>query len=102
MSEQNNRAMQCGFCGRTMCRNPHPDAGKPSALLDVGAMWVCVPCIVKSRHMATEREVAARHALEEAVEACAALKEASIDDGKAFDEAKVHVALQLANKVLSK
>ena len=46
---------ECGLCGGPMSRNPHPDAGKPGALLEVGAVWVCVPCTVRSRHGWSER-----------------------------------------------
>ena len=45
--------MTCA-CGLPMSRNPHPDAGKPAALLEVGAVWVCIPCTVKSRHKASQ------------------------------------------------
>ena len=37
-------------CGLPMSVNPHPDAGKVDALLMVGAMHVCIPCTVASRH----------------------------------------------------
>ncbi len=46
-------------CGLPMSRNPHPDAGKPAALLDVGAVWVCSPCTVQGRHKASRRAAAA-------------------------------------------
>jgi len=45
----------CGLCGGPMTRNPHPDAGKPSTLLEVGTMWVCIPCLYRTRHIATQR-----------------------------------------------
>lgn len=37
-------------CGLPMARNPHPDAGKPDVLLNVGATYVCIPCTVRTRH----------------------------------------------------
>lgn len=37
-------------CGLPMTVNPHPDAGKPGALLEIGAMLVCIPCMTSSRH----------------------------------------------------
>jgi hypothetical protein len=42
-------------CGLPMSRNPHADAGNPESLLEVGAVFVCIPCTVKSRHSAHER-----------------------------------------------
>lgn len=37
-------------CGLPLSKNPHPNAGDPKHLLTVGAMWVCIPCTVRSRH----------------------------------------------------
>lgn len=37
-------------CGLPMSRNPHPDAGRVDRYLDVGAVWVCIPCTVRTRH----------------------------------------------------
>ena len=42
-------------CGLSMSMNPHPEAGKPASLLEVGAMMVCIPCTIKSRHKVTQR-----------------------------------------------
>jgi len=42
-------------CGLPMSRNPHTDAGKPSMISEVGAWFVCIPCTVKSRRLATQR-----------------------------------------------
>jgi hypothetical protein len=36
-----------------MSRNPHPDAGKPAVLLNIGAEWVCIPCTIGSRRKAS-------------------------------------------------
>ena len=38
------------FCGLRMTLNPHPDAGKPERLLEVGAVYVCIPCLNKANH----------------------------------------------------
>lgn len=58
--------LQCGICGRwTLTRNPHPDAGKPSTLLTVGAMYECIPCNRKAAHTYAERWHAARRQVEE-------------------------------------
>jgi len=48
--------VECGLCGGPyMVRNPHPDAGKPAELLNVGAVYVCVPCGQKALHRCSER-----------------------------------------------
>jgi hypothetical protein len=51
--------MQCG-CGLTMTQNPHPDAGLPARVAEVGAVWVCIPCTVGALH----RSSAARYRAE--------------------------------------
>lgn len=45
----------CPVCNGPMSRNPHPDAGKPSAFLEVGVQWECIPCTVANRHRWAER-----------------------------------------------
>lgn len=57
-------AWVCVTCGLPMARNPHPDAGKPARLLEVGAVWVCVPCTVLGRHKASRGQREALDALE--------------------------------------
>lgn len=37
-------------CGLPQTPNPHPDAGVPSRILEVGTTYECIPCTVKSRH----------------------------------------------------
>lgn len=37
-------------CGRAMSKNPHPEAGLPAAILRVGAVWVCIPCLSRANH----------------------------------------------------
>lgn len=40
-----NERRECGICHQmTLIRNPHPDAGKPERLVEVGAEWVCHQC----------------------------------------------------------
>jgi hypothetical protein len=51
--------LECGLCGGPVSRNPHPDAGKPSRILEVGAVWECIPCLVRARHSAFGRAQAA-------------------------------------------
>lgn len=65
-------------CGLPMARNPHPDAGKPARLREVGATWVCVPCTVLGRHKAHRDAREALDALEAEREAHAATR-AAID-----------------------
>lgn len=38
------------FCGGTMSKNPHPDAGVPEHICTAGTVYECIPCLVKSRH----------------------------------------------------
>lgn len=45
----------CAKCGSEMALNPHPRAGKADYMLEVGTMYVCIPCLVKSRHQWVER-----------------------------------------------
>lgn len=35
-------------CGLVMTPNPHPDAGLPSKVNDVGATYVCIPCTARA------------------------------------------------------
>lgn len=37
----------CPNCGLPMLTNPHPDAGKPDRLNEVGAVLCCLPCAEK-------------------------------------------------------
>lgn len=37
-------------CELDMSENPHPDAGKPFTLCEVGAVWVCIPCQSATLH----------------------------------------------------
>lgn len=42
-------------CGGYLSENPHPKAGKPEFLLEVGAMHECIPCLVKARNTAQQK-----------------------------------------------
>lgn len=42
--ESDHKGAPCIICGLPQTRNPHPDAGKPSHLNILGAMWGCLPC----------------------------------------------------------
>jgi len=66
----------CG-CGLTMSKNPHPDAGKPGQLLEVGAVYVCIPCAQQARFRAYQRRVSAEAIASAFVKA---------DDGRLADE----------------
>lgn len=52
-------------CGLVMSENPHPDAGHPTKMVQVGATYVCIPCTMRalsgwaSRAQRAERD--ARH-----------------------------------------
>lgn len=60
------RARVCGICGQPyIVRNLHPDAGKPEAILTVGAVYVCVPCLQAALHKASERASKAEKELAE-------------------------------------
>lgn len=54
----------CKTCGLPMSVNPHPQAGDPSSVAQVGFKTECIPCLVADRHakrviaIAAEREVA--------------------------------------------
>jgi hypothetical protein len=51
------------FCGGPFSKNPHADAGKPSRILEVGAVYECIPCLTKSRHEWSKRATAAESEL---------------------------------------
>ncbi len=40
--------IKCVFCNGEMSKNPHPEAGKASHYLEVGTMYVCIPCTVNA------------------------------------------------------
>jgi hypothetical protein len=46
-------------CGLPMSRNPHAEAGDPAAVLDVGAVWVCIPCTYRALKKAADARYAA-------------------------------------------
>ena len=62
-------AQVCTFCLGPLSRNPHTLAGKPDSLLTVGAVSVCIPCTVKSRHGWAERTYKTEATAREVVEA---------------------------------
>jgi len=43
------------FCGLPQTKNPHPDAGKPESMLEVGTVYNCIPCLNKSRRAWSKR-----------------------------------------------
>lgn len=67
----------CAFCGGPMSRNPHPDAGKPDRVMEVGALFVCIPCSFQSKRAAID------HWKERAVIAAGKL-ELLAEEGKAI------------------
>jgi len=62
----------CGLCYKPyLVKNPHPDAGKPSMLLEVGAEYECIPCNQKALHGWSQRALkaeSANAALEQEIE----------------------------------
>lgn len=50
-------------CGSSMSKNPHPDAGKPFTLLEVGPVWVCIPCGSRTLHAWCDRALEAEKKL---------------------------------------
>ena len=46
-------------CGIEMSKNPHPDCGKPSTLLEIGPVWVCIPCHSGTLHAWCKRALVA-------------------------------------------
>ena len=63
MSEVTIEIPTC-HCGVQMSLNPHPEAGKTETLCEVGATFVCIPCCVKSRHVANQRKCEAQRNLD--------------------------------------
>lgn len=53
----------CHKCGLPRSDNPHPEAGKPSHLLNVGCPQECIPCLVLSRHQWAQRAMKAENEL---------------------------------------
>ena len=51
------------FCGLPTTKNPHPDAGIPSRIMEVGAVYECVSCLNKSRHEWSARALKAEREL---------------------------------------
>lgn len=47
-------------CGLLMSCNPHPEAGEPSRVCEIGAVFECIPCMRKALHVASD----ARHKAE--------------------------------------
>ena len=81
-------AQVCTFCLGPL-RNPHTLAGKPDSLLTVGAVFVCIPCAVKSRHEWAERaqknEATAREVVAALGKAALGLHRAGVHPGE-FEE----------------
>jgi hypothetical protein len=61
----NPQPRHCPKCGLPLIVNPHPDAGRPDAMLEVGVQMECLPCTVKSRHEWSGRALVAEKELRE-------------------------------------
>lgn len=48
-----------------MSRNPHPEAGSPATLTDVGYVWECIPCLNANRSRWAKRAMKAEHRINE-------------------------------------
>lgn len=65
----------CYFCAGPLSQNPHPDAGKPDKMLEVGLMYECIPCNRGLVHRYSERAYEQRERAERAEAALAAVEE---------------------------
>ncbi|SPR97391.1 hypothetical protein [Cupriavidus taiwanensis] len=75
----------CHKCGLPRVDNPHPDAGKPERMLDVGCPKECLPCTVLSRHQWAQRAYAAEKRIRE-LEARAAMGQVPIELAGVMEE----------------
>ncbi len=61
-----NEHYTCGLCYKPyMVKNPHPDAGIPETLLEVGAVYECIPCNLKALHSWSQRARKAEQEIEQ-------------------------------------
>lgn len=75
----------CHKCGVPRVSNPHPDAGKPDRMLEVGCPIECLPCTVLSRHQWAQRAYAAEKRIRE-LKSRATEAEATGKQGVKFNE----------------
>lgn len=59
-----------------MSKNPHPQAGKTAVLLEVGAMYECIPCLSRVKHQWAERALNSEHQLAASQESETRLRDA--------------------------
>ncbi len=57
-----DNARVCGLCNGPMSKNPHPNAGQPQNLLEVGAEYECIPCNRNALHSWANRAMKAERA----------------------------------------
>ncbi|WP_321953156.1 hypothetical protein [Paraburkholderia bannensis] len=62
----------CHKCGLALTENPHPEAGKPDHVLNVGCPKECIPCLTLSRHSWYTRAMKAESELRDALPSDAA------------------------------
>lgn len=48
-----------------MSENPHPEAGTPAMLAEVGYAWVCIPCTNATLSRWAKRAMKAEHRINE-------------------------------------
>lgn len=82
------RGDECMNCGLPQTKNPHPDAGKMSHLMEVGAVFGCLPCANKR---AWRRRVEWTETIE-AIEGCRDQMWIEADEAEWSDETKAVVA----------
>lgn len=87
-------------CGGPISRNPHPDAGKPMSLLEVGATGVCIPCLTKSRHEWSQRAMKTEAERDALLLANKLLQNDVVPPGYICTQRHEHQALLEANEAL--
>ena len=108
--QRESDAPVCHRCGEPQSKNPHPEAGKPHALVEVGTVWECIPCLVLNRHIwarrcwaAEKRAVEMREALQWILKLCGTEKPEEYDHTLHVDITQtVMNALEIECKVEAK
>lgn len=88
--------IDCYKCGLPMSENPHPDAGIPSKVLEVGVQKVCIPCLTLNRHNWAERASKSENDARRWRKLCALLDTAAEENGE-FPSA-IHEAFQMGGE----
>jgi len=86
----------CHTCSLPMSKNPHPDAGLPSKVLEVNVQNVCIPCLTLSRHQWAERASKSENDARRWRKLCVLLDAAAEENGE-FPSA-IHEAFQMGGE----